>query len=381
MFVQGKCYKCGGLLAVDDAQDAAVCPLCNKPFIVEKAISYFYEPLMQNAEVPEPEEVDNDFIVVRNVLVHYNGYTKSEIRIPDGVEAIGESAFQGMSNLTSVHIPGSVKLINAGAFSGCRNLHSVLLADGVETIDRDSFNGCTSLRSIHFPDSVRSIEAGALAGCTSLESVNIPERIEVLPWRIFEGCTHLKHIMIPKKVNTIEDYAFAECTGLEDIRFECMRPDSDPTAGIHRIGMNAFRNCTSLERVDIPSTVKFIGNQAFCGCTGIKDLRIPASVKAIYPLAFADCTGLEVVSFEGDTDLYKGSNPYVSVEDAATFYNCPKLLSVGYDDLEKHYWAFPDYMKAQEPVFMENGRCRYCGGEFKGIFEKVCSVCKAPKDY
>ena len=38
-------------------------------------------------------------------------------------------------------------------------------------------------------------------------------------------------------------------------------------------------------------------------------------------------------------------------------------------------------MKSQEPAFIENGRCRYCGGEFKGLFEKVCSVCKTPKDY
>ena len=28
-----------------------------------------------------------------------------------------------------------------------------------------------------------------------------------------------------------------------------------------------------------------------------------------------------------------------------------------------------------------NGRCRYCGGSFKGLFVKTCSDCGKPKDY
>ncbi|MCR4863177.1 MAG: leucine-rich repeat domain-containing protein [Ruminococcus sp.] len=124
-----------------------------------------------------------------------------------------------------------------------------------------------------------------------------------------------------------------------------------------------------------------MGNQAFRECSSLKRLVIPGSVKAVYPLAFADCTGLEQVTFTGDTELYRGSNPYKYEKNSATFFNCPKLLSVTYSKLQKNYWAFPAYTKSQEPVNIENGRCRYCGGEFKGLFDKICSVCKAPKDY
>ena len=145
--------------------------------------------------------------------------------------------------------------------------------------------------------------------------------------------------------------------------------------------MNAFRNCTALREIDIPETVEFIGNQAFRGCEALKTLEIPKSVKAIYPLAFADCMSLESVSFAGDTMLYKGSNPYKYGDDVATFYNCPKLLRVTYSELQSHYWAFPDYMKSQEPIFKENGLCRYCGGTLRGRTVKVCTVCKQPKDY
>lgn len=382
MYVQGKCYKCGGFLAVDNTQDASFCPFCKQPFVVEKAIRSFSETSPKDIGVKKTAyNYDSDFVVERSVLIRYNGYTKKEVRIPDGITVIGESAFQGMNNIESVYIPDGVELIGEGAFSGCKNLQNINIPEGVETIDKDAFNGCISLKSIQFPDSIKNIESSALTACTSLETVNIPKNTELLPWRMFEGCTSLKFILIPKKVKTIEDFAFAECTALENVRFEYISADSDPSAGLERIGMDAFRNCTSLNSINLPSTLRYIGNQAFRECSDLKRLTIPASVKAVYPMAFADCTSLEQVTFEGETELYKGSNPYKYEKNSATFYNCPKLLTINYSKLQKHHWAFPAYSKSQEPLYIENGRCRYCGGEFKGIFDKVCSVCKAPKDY
>ena len=382
MYKQGKCYKCGGFLAVNEAEDATVCLFCNQPIVTEKAIRCFEENSAQAPAAPEkPVVADSDFVVAGGVLIRYDGFTKTDIRIPEGVKVIGDAAFQGMNNIESVQIPAGVEIIRAGAFSGCKNLHSVSIPAGVKIIDRDVFSGCISLKSVRFPDSVRILDAGALTGCTALESVMIPSAVELLPWRIFEGCISLKSVTIPEKVKTIEDYAFAECTALESVTFACMRANGDPSAGVRRIGMNAFRNCTALSRIDLPETVEYIGNQAFRGCEKLTALRIPQSVKAIYPLAFADCTALESVSFVGKTELYKGSNPYKHGNNVATFFNCPKLLTVDFRNLQKHYWAFPAYMKAQEPEFIAHGRCRYCGGKFIGAAAKVCTVCKAPKDY
>ncbi len=382
MYVQGKCYKCGGFLAVDDSQDASVCPLCNKPFIVEKAIKAYEASSTGKTGTKKPSfNRSSDFVVERSVLVRYNGYMQNEVRIPDGITVIGDNAFQGMNNIESVYIPEGVEMIGAGAFSGCKNLHSVHISDGLLTVDRDAFNGCVRLKEIKLPDSVKNIEAGAFAGCISLGTVNIPPDIELLPWRIFEGCLTLKYIVIPKKVKTVEDYAFAECSALEGIKFECMHPEAGSSAGLDRIGMDAFMNCTNLMSINIPETVRYIGNQAFRGCSRLERLLIPKSVKAVYPLAFADCTALTEVTFAGATELYKGSNPYKFEKNSATFYNCPKLLSVNYSKLQKNHWAFPAYTKSQEPLNIENGRCRYCGGEFKGVFNKICSICNAPKDY
>lgn len=382
MIAQGKCYKCGGFLAVDDTLDALVCPFCGQAFVVAQAIQSFQETVQPEKSVKKSSFLyDNDFVVESDVLVHYNGYTKQDIQIPEGITAIGETAFQGMNNIESVHIPEGVTLICAGAFSGCRNLRSVSVPRSLETIDRDAFHGCTSLGSVMLPDSIRNIEAGAFAGCTALSTIHIPEELEALPWRIFEGCTSLKTVQIPKKVKIIEDCAFAECERMESVTFACMHAENDPTVGVERIGMNAFRNCKKLSSINLPDTIKFIGNQAFRACSALENLLIPESVKAVYPLAFADCTGLKQVTLAGSTELYKGSNPYKYQNNSATFLNCPLLLQINYSKLQQNYWAFPAYVQSQEPVNMANGRCRYCGGQFKGLFNKVCTVCKAPKDY
>ena len=42
------------------------------------------------------------------------------ITIPEGIEEIGESAFQGCSKLEKVVIPKSVKMIGQNAFKGCK---------------------------------------------------------------------------------------------------------------------------------------------------------------------------------------------------------------------------------------------------------------------
>ena len=47
--VQAKCTNCGGNLEVDNQQEAAVCPYCGTPYIVEKAISNYYTQVHLNS--------------------------------------------------------------------------------------------------------------------------------------------------------------------------------------------------------------------------------------------------------------------------------------------------------------------------------------------
>jgi hypothetical protein len=75
-------------------------------------------------------------------------YEIREVVIKDGVTEIGDHAFWGCSNLTSVTIPNSVTEIGDYAFSGCSNLTSVIIGNSVTSIGARAFQYCSRLKSI-----------------------------------------------------------------------------------------------------------------------------------------------------------------------------------------------------------------------------------------
>lgn len=62
------------------------------------------------------------------------------------------------------------------------------------------------------------------------------------------------------------------------------------------IGEGAFRGCTSLQNINIPSTVTEIGEAAFRGCTSLTKITIPSTVTEIGYRAFENCSKLETVN-------------------------------------------------------------------------------------
>ena len=69
---------------------------------------------------------DDDFYMSEDgYLVKYRGQGKEDVVIPNGAFLIGNSAFEGCSELKSVKIPNTVKIICKDAFKDCVNLEEV----------------------------------------------------------------------------------------------------------------------------------------------------------------------------------------------------------------------------------------------------------------
>lgn len=107
--------------------------------------------------------------------VNITGYTGNdkEVVIPPvinltPVASIGNSAFFGCTNLTSITLPEGVTSIGYAAFFACENLASITIPDSVTSIGVYAFYYCDNLTSIDIPEGVTSIGYSAFSDCTNL---------------------------------------------------------------------------------------------------------------------------------------------------------------------------------------------------------------------
>lgn len=89
-------------------------------------------------------ENSKDFKIKNGVITKYIGSCE-DVVIPDGVESIGNSAFEGQTGIKSVTIPESVTFIDSGAFYNCSNLESIQIANKLTKIGTGAFSHCEKL--------------------------------------------------------------------------------------------------------------------------------------------------------------------------------------------------------------------------------------------
>jgi hypothetical protein len=268
-------------------------------------------------------------------ITGYTGVDRS-ISLPSQIfyktaNNVGDSAFQGYSNLTRVYIPMYYINIGKAAFSGCINLTEVIIPSTVAAIGDSAFQGCTSLTNVAIPNGVTRLGNAAFASCTRLGYILIPQSVSTFGESAFAGCSGLGAITFENGVPTIGDHAFQDCTGLTSVTVpssitnfghQVFSGCSSLTniilsSGVGRIWEGAFSGCASLTSISIPNTVTNIGNGAFSLCTQLASITIPGSVSNLEAQAFAECSSLESVYFAGDApmlselgDVFRGATNF-----------------------------------------------------------------------
>ena len=139
--------------------------------------------------------------------------------IPASVKSIGDMAFGGCTDLTSVDIPTSVKSIGEWAFGFCDHLTSINIPTSVTSIENGTFCFCTNLNSVNIPTSVKNIGNGAFCCCINLTSINIPTSVESIGDEVFNGCKRLSQIKFDGKTyRSVDDFMAAFNTYRENHR-------------------------------------------------------------------------------------------------------------------------------------------------------------------
>lgn len=112
----------------------------------------------------------------------------------------------------------------------------------------------------------------------------------------FKECKSVKKISIPSTIISISFYAFNGCSDLIDIIV-----DHDNSKFCDVDGVLYTKNMKTLIRYpegksdadfSIPTGVEIISSFAFSGCRNLQSISIPNSVTSISSYAFSNCSGL-----------------------------------------------------------------------------------------
>ncbi len=258
----------------------------------------------------------------------------TDVTLHEGLITLGNSAFRSCTSLQAISIPSTVDgigadTVNGAVFRDCSNLETVTIAEGSKDafISPYSFYGCSSLKSIEVPANYTHIHQSAFESCSALSSV-ILKGTEFIDYYAFKNDTRLRSISLNEGLTEIQPEAFRGCTVLETITI----PSTVTGIGTTSSGYNgAFYDCTSLKSVNIKAGTKdaVIGYAAFKNCTSLQKLEIPANYVYICPKAFEGDTALASLTWEG------GAYDYAyQVVGTGAFRGCSNLLSATFSSVK-----------------------------------------------
>ena len=310
----------------------AKCTQCGSNLTVEPSQEAAVCPFCNTPFVTE--KAINNYNIINNIqadVVNVFQTKESDFVIRGGVL----EEYRG--NNPEVYIPDNVIEIKKRVFEGCSGITKIVIPDSVKIIGFEAFLNCISLEEVSLPKGIEKLSSSLFSGCKNLKVIDIPESVICIEEHVFQNCESLINIELPKELKIIEESTFQGCSRLKNIRF----PDN-----LEYIRHAAFKGCVELENITIPSTVKGIASYYY-------DWEWPSKDGA-----FANCKNLKTINnIAVPYEILKG------ITNVDAFTNTPL-----FDKLQKHQW-------------IENGKCSYCGGKFKGIFNIVCENCKRKKDY
>ena len=214
-----------------------------------------------NFTIPSTVTTINDFAM--------NGCAKvtGELVIPDSVQTIGRSAFEG-TGFTSLNLGNSVKEIGVSAFYNCATMTGdLVIPAAVTTIGENAFASTGFNGKLDFQAQIEEFPAAIFKGL-NFTSVSFSDSVKTIGDRAFENCKQLATVTFGQGLETIGRFAFDGAGISGKLTF----PDS-----LKRIKDYAFSNCLGITEIDLPEGNATIEYGAFTGDTGVQKIKIPLS--------------------------------------------------------------------------------------------------------
>ena len=286
------------------------------------------------------DEGGSELLVVGNYAFYYTSKL-SGVVLPERLAALGDYAFDH-SGIATLEFTGD-KLMTLGnnVFANTK-LVNVTLPEGIVTIGNHLFYASSSLKSVTFGEGLVSIGYGTFGAASALEEVSFPSSLKTMGINTFyysDGyssytCSNLKKVTfgeasqlqsipsgtfaytgitsftVPATVTEIADRdpsqnsdyypgAFAGCSALTRVTFE-------QGTMCTNIGDHAFKDCSALVEISIPTRVSRLGTYSFSNCTSLESIVIPESCTKFGDYVFYGATAL------ADIDLKSAATEFPS---------------------------------------------------------------------
>nr|WP_293471003.1 leucine-rich repeat domain-containing protein [Prevotella sp.] len=281
-----------------------------------KVTKYIFEPNIEKVEIvgrynPSVKSVIFEGDNTQVAFAFHNGDPLEEIRLPANITQFGITTWHGASSfsncktLKSVILPEKLEEIRTSLFEGCSALTTLVIPNTVTKIGKNAFKE-SGLTQITLPESLTTIEASAFYK-TKLETITIPKNVTKIPTDCFYQCENLIRAMFPNTLTTIDARAFRGCSNLANI---------DIPTSLETIGIGAFGDCKNLKLTNqfrFPDSMKELGEAAFENCTqlGINQLIFPGNMENVNIGGFKNCDVTHVIVEEGAKKVTLTSNKYL----------------------------------------------------------------------
>ena len=248
------------------------------------------------------------------------------------VTSIGERAFEGRSDLTSLNLNEGLETIGGSAFEGCKKLTTLSIPSTVTKININAFKDCTSLNNITSEIQQPFTIDENVFSTYSTATLNVPAGTKsayqsTAGWKRFQNIVEPNLIGQKIKINgfyyKIGDDNTVSVTSGDDANYfgDLVIPSQVKygvtTYSVTSIEKNAFHRNSAITSVIIPNSVTSIGESAFGACTQLSTVSIPNSVTEMGPAAFYGCTALNEINFPSGLNRIENN----------LFWGCTSLTS------------------------------------------------------
>lgn len=180
-------------------------------------------------------------------------FSETKIRaahMPEGMTSVGSYAFQECYYLENATWPSTALTIPGGCFKSCSNLRTFTIPEGVTDIGSEAFRYCQQFNA-RFPNTLTTIREGAFYD-SGIDELIVPEGLTLIENGAFSSCSNLISVTLPTSYykityGTSRSSFVARCKKLKDVYFK------SPTV-VYTNDIDFFNGCTAADlTIHVPS--------------------------------------------------------------------------------------------------------------------------------